>query len=351
MGKNEMRFRDGEPTYVIAEIGANHNGDMEIAREMIRTAKNLECDSVKFQSWDTRIFSGAVYDDNYFLKDDYRNRDDYTLKGIVEKFALNEDQLTELKSYCDELKIDFASTPFEREQIDHLVRMDAPFIKIASMDLNNDHLLTHAAATGKPILLSTGFGTLSEIEHAIRTIEASGGREIVVLHCVSMYPPEDDQVNLNNMSMLKSAFGYPVGFSDHTMGTEISLAAIALGAVVLEKHFTLDQSMFGWDHKISATPSDLETIMSGVRRIHNALGSYRRSPPEDEDQKSAYRRSTVSAGPIKKGDIITEDHLTYQRPGTGLAPNMASQLIGMVAARDIPADTLIQLSDFVHAVS
>ena len=346
-----MQFREGQPTYVIAEIGANHNGDMDLAREMVKTAKDLRCHCVKFQSWDTRIFSDAVYDENYFLKDDYRERNDYTLKEMVEKFALNETQLGALKSYCDELQIDFASTPFEREQIDHLVKMDAPFIKIASMDLNNDHLLRHAAATGKPILLSTGFGTLSEIEHAIRTLEASGGKEIVVLHCVSMYPPADDQVNLNNMATLKSAFGYPVGFSDHTMGTEISLAAIALGAVVLEKHFTLDQSMFGWDHKISATPQDLQTIMQGVHRIHDALGSPRRLPPEDEEQKAAYRRSIVSAGPIKKGTVISEELLTFQRPGTGLAPNMASQLIGMVAARDIPADTLIQLSDFVHAVS
>ena len=145
-----MQFREGQPTYVIAEIGANHNGDMDLAREMVKTAKDLGCHCVKFQSWDTRIFSDAVYDENYFLKDDYRERNDYTLKEMVEKFALNETQLGALKSYCDELQIDFASTPFEREQIDHLVKMDAPFIKIASMDLNNDHLLRHAAAMGKP---------------------------------------------------------------------------------------------------------------------------------------------------------------------------------------------------------
>lgn len=346
-----MQFSEGQPTYVIAEIGANHNGDMELAREMIKTAKALGCNSVKFQSWDTRLFSGVVYKDNYFLKDDYRDRSDYTLKEIVEKFALSEKQLKKLKAYCDKLEIDFASTPFAREQIDHLIQMDVPFIKIASMDLNNDHLLSHAAATGKPILLSTGFGTLSEIEHAIRTIEVSGGEEIVILHCVAMYPPEDDQINLNNMAMLRSAFGYPVGFSDHTMGTEISLAAIALGAVVLEKHFTLDRSMFGWDHKMSAIPEDMASIMKGVRRIHEALGSSRRLPPEDGDQIAAFRRSIVSLGPIKKGTVITQDLLTFQRPGSGLEPNMASQLIGMIAARDIPGDTLIQLSDLSHTAS
>ena len=346
-----MRFREGQPTYVIAEIGANHNGDIELARKMVRTAKDIGCDSVKFQSWDTRIFSRTVYKDNYFLTDDYRDRDDFTLKGIVEKFALSAEELTALKFYCDELGIGFASTPFERDQIDHLVQIDAPFIKIASMDLNNDHLLKHAAGTGKPIILSTGFGTMAEIEHAIRTIETSGGKEIVVLHCVSMYPPEDAAVNLNNMAMLRSAFGYPVGFSDHTMGTEISLAAIALGAVVLEKHFTLDQSMFGWDHKISATPEDLQAIMRGVSRIHDALGSTRRAPPEDEEQKAAYRRSIVTARAIKKGTVITEEDMTFQRPGTGLEPNTMPALIGMVAIRDIQSDSLIEMKDLEHPSS
>ncbi|MDP6390070.1 MAG: N-acetylneuraminate synthase family protein, partial [Alphaproteobacteria bacterium] len=316
-------FEAGQRTYVIAEIGANHNGDMDLARRMIDRANDIGCDCVKFQSWNSDIFAKEVYDQNYFLTDDYRDRDDYSLKEIVDEYAVSADQLGELKAYCDEVGIDFASTPFERVQIDDLVRLDAPFIKIASMDLNNDHLLGHAAATGKTILLSTGFGSLAEIEHAVKTIEAAGNRNIVLLHCVSLYPPRDDQVNLNNMDMLGEAFGYPVGYSDHTIGVEVSLAAIAKGAVALEKHYTLDKEMTGWDHAISADPDELAAIVRGAERIHAALGSRRREPPEDDAQKAAYRRSIVSARDIKAGEKIDEAALTFRRPGAGIEPNVA----------------------------
>ena len=347
-GPFPMQFYKGQKTYVIAEIGANHNGDMDLARKMINQAKELGCDCVKFQSWDTSIFSRKVYEENFFLADDYRSRNDYTLEEIVQEFAVTPEELAELKVYCDGKNIDFASTPFEHSQVDDLVALDTPFIKIASMDLNNDHLLRHAAATGKPILLSTGFGTLAEIDHAITTIETAGNKNIVILHCVSIYPPRDDQVNLNNMDMLRSAFGYPVGFSDHTMGVDISLAAMAKSAVVLEKHFTLDKTMFGWDHKISADPDEMAVIMKAAGRIHDALGSARRIPPEDPDRKAEYRRSIVSARDIKKGETVNATALTYRRPGTGLAPNTDQLLFGTVAARDVPADTIITLSDIQH---
>ena len=201
-GSLTMLFQEGQKTYVIAEIGANHNGDIDLARKMIDCAKNLGCDCVKFQSWDTSIFSKKVYEDNYFLNDDYRGRNDYTLEEIVREFSVSPEELAELKAYSDKKKIDFTSTPFEHSQIDDLVSLNAPFIKIASMDLNNDYLLRHAADTGKTILLSTGFGTMAEIDHAVGTIESTGNTNIVILHCVSMYPPRDDQVNLNNMDML-----------------------------------------------------------------------------------------------------------------------------------------------------
>jgi len=340
-----MQFKDGQKTYVIAEIGANHNGDMELAREMIDRAKALGSDCVKFQSWDTSIFSKKVYQDNFFLNDDYRRRNDYTLEEIVKEFALSPEELAELKAYCDTKEIQFTSTPFEHSQVDDLVGLDVPFLKIASMDLNNDHLLRHAAATGKPILLSTGFGTMAEIDHAIGTIEKCGNKEIVILHCVSIYPPRDDQVNLNNIETLRAAFGYPVGFSDHTIGIDISLAAMAKGAVVLEKHYTLDKTMIGWDHKISADPDELGAIVTAAGRIHEALGSTRRIPPEDPNRKAEYRRSIVSARDIQKGEVIDQSAITYRRPGTGLTPNSDTLLIGGTATRDIPADTIIDFSD------
>ena len=343
-----MLFQEGQKTYVIAEIGANHNGDIDLARKMIDCAKNLGCDCVKFQSWDTSIFSKKVYEDNYFLNDDYRGRNDYTLEEIVKEFSVSPEELAELKAYSDKKKIDFTSTPFEHSQIDDLVSLNAPFIKIASMDLNNDYLLRHAADTGKTILLSTGFGTMAEIDHAVGTIESTGNTNIVILHCVSMYPPRDDQVNLNNMDMLRQTFDYPVGFSDHTIGIDISLAAMAKGAVILEKHFTLDKEMFGWDHKISADPTEMEIIMKATSRIHEALGVSRRIPPEDESRKAEYRRSIVTARDLKKGDIIDQSALTYRRPGTGLTPNQDQMLFGAAVTRDIPADTLLAFSDLRH---
>ena len=169
-----MQFQNCQKTYVIAEIGANHNGNMDLARQMIDKAKAIGCDCVKFQSWDTSIFSKQVYEKNFFLNDDYRSRNDYSLEEIVKEFSVTPGELAELKSYCDKRAIDFSSTPFERSQIDDLVSLDVPFIKIASMDLNNDHLIRHAAKTGKTILLSTGFATLDEIYVAISKRTLSG---------------------------------------------------------------------------------------------------------------------------------------------------------------------------------
>lgn len=339
-------FERDQKTYVIAEIGANHNGDMALARKMIDIAKECGCDCVKFQSWDTGIFSKQVYEENKFLADDYRDRDDYTLKEIVDEFAVSAAELAALKTYCDEVGIDFASTPFEPEQVDALAEMGAPFIKVASMDLTNDFLLHHMGRTGLPVLLSTGLGTLSEIDEAVRVLEATGNRQIVILHCVSLYPPEDSQVNLNNIDMLREAYDYPIGYSDHTIGTEISLAAIAKGACVLEKHFTLDKEMFGWDHKVSANPEEMAAITRGRDRIFAALGSKRRTvSAAEEEKKKAFRRSIVSRRDIRDGEIIDADAITYRRPGTGIPPNLAHLIVGARAVKLIEADAVIGWQD------
>lgn len=341
-----MRFPLGQPTYVIAEIGANHNGDMDLAHKMIDTAKGCGADAVKFQSWDTSIFSAKVYDDNFFLGDDYRQREDYTLKEIVDEFAVTPDQMAELRDYCATVDIDFASTPFDLAQLQQQIDLDSAFIKIASMDVNNHRLLKAAGASGRPIILSTGFATLDEIDQAVRLIEDAGNQDIAILHCISLYPPEDGEVNLDNMEMLRQAFGYPIGFSDHTLGIEISLAAIAKRAVVLEKHFTLDKEMFGWDHKMSCTPEELAAICTARDRIHAALGSSRRSVGARElERRSDYRRSVVAARHIRAGDVVGEADIDFRRPGTGIAPTHAELIVGQVAARDILADTMIRFED------
>ena len=339
-------FASGQRPYVIAEIGANHNGDMDLARKMIDAAKACGADAAKFQSWDTSLFSKEVYDQNHFLDDDYRDRDDYTLKEIVDAFAVTPDQMVELRDYCGTVGIDFSSTPFSTAQLDQLVALGAPYIKIASMDLNNPRLLRAAGRTSLPVLLSTGFGSLAEIERAVQAIEAEGNRDIVILHCVSLYPPEDDEVNLNNIDMLRSVFSYPVGFSDHSIGIEIPLAAMAKGAVVVEKHFTLDKDMFGWDHKASADPAELEAICRGAGRIHAALGRPRRVVGDREQaRRPEYRRSIVSARKIEAGAVLTDEDLDFRRPGTGIDPMEVDRILGMTAARDIAEDTVIRFDD------
>jgi N-acetylneuraminate synthase len=344
-----MKFVPGQKTYVIAEIGANHNGDMALAKKLIEVAKDCGADAAKFQSWDTTIFSKAVYEKNYFLGDDYRNRSDFTLKEIVQKFALSFEQMRELRHYCAKVGIDFATTPFSVTQLEQLVALDPPFIKIASMDLTNPRLLKAAGRTRLPVVLSTGFGTLAEIDRAVRIVEGDSNRDIVLLHCIALYPPADDEVNLDNMDMLRAAFGYPVGFSDHTAGAEVSLAAMAKRAVVLEKHFTLDKTMFGWDHHMSVDPDELRAICRGRDRIHAALGTMRRVVGARElARRDEYRRSIVAARDIRAGETITEDAIDFRRPGTGLDPFMADIVVGMVATRTIAEDTLISLDDLAQ---
>ncbi len=336
-----MRFLNDDRPYVIAEIGANHNGDMEQARAHIRAAKAAGADAAKFQSWGTGLFAQSVYDDNAELKD------------AVAAYAVAERDMAALAKYCRETEIDFASTPCSAAEIVALDTLDPPFVKIASMDLNHDRMLIDAAKTGRPIILSTGFSTLAEIEHALTTLEGVGHTDTVLLHCIALYPPPADEfVNLRNIEMLRDTFGYPVGFSDHTIGVEVTLAAIALGAAVIEKHFTLDKTLPGWDHAVSADPADMAIITSAARRIPAALGSRRRIVTDAERQNGeAMRRSVVAARDIRSGEVLTEDHLEFRRPGTGISPNDTDRLLGRAARHDIAADTLLSDDDFERAPS
>ena len=338
----------GEP-YIIAELGSNHNGDMELARRLIKAAKEAGADCVKFQSWSKEtIFAREKYEKNFFLADDYRDRNDFTLEEIVEKFSISEQELVEMKQYADELGIACTSTPFSKRETDFLVDvLETPFIKVASMDLNNYPFLDYLARKGKPIVLSTGLSTLAEIDKAIQTIEAAGNREIVILHCVSIYPPDDDQVHLNNIETLQGTYPYPVGFSDHTLGTSIPLASVAKGACLLEKHFTLDKTLFGWDHKVSADPEELAVIVRESKRIHKAMGSHRIASPEDATRKSEFRRSIVLTGALPAGHVLKEEDIDYKRPGTGIPPEYRDFIVGRTLKRDLPFDHILQKDDLV----
>lgn len=336
--------------YIIAELGSNHNGDMDLARKLIQEAKEAGADCVKFQSWTKdSIFSKKTYEDNYFVADDYRERSDYTLEEIVEEYSISEEELLEMKRFADELGIDCTSTPFSQKEVDFLVsKMDTPFIKVASMDLNNYPFLEYIAKQGKPVIISTGLSELYEIDKAIRVIENAGNSQIVILHCVAIYPPKDEQVNLNNITTLQTLYPqYPIGFSDHTIGFSIPLASIAKGVCLIEKHFTLDKDMFGWDHKVSATKDELSLIVGESKRIVKALGSTRITCVEDDERKNSFRRSIVISRNISKGDVIMRGDIEYKRPGTGIEPGMTDQIVGRVAKVNIPADHPFTLNDLV----
>lgn len=347
--KNREVFNFCKP-YIIAELGSNHNGDMNIAKKLIIEAKEAGADCVKFQSWskDT-IFSKKTYNENYFVSDDYRNRNDYTLEQIVDEYSISEEELLEMKSFADELGIDCTSTPFSKKEADFLIeKLDSPFIKVASMDLNNYPFLKYLAKKNRPIILSTGLSELYEIDNAIRTIENEGNNQIIILHCVSIYPPQDYQVNLNNIVTLQKIYpNYPIGFSDHTLGITIPVASAALGVCLIEKHFTLDKNMSGWDHKVSATKDELALIVSETKRINTALGNFRISCVEDEFRKNSFRRSIVTTRKINKGEIIKADDLDFKRPGGGIDPGLIDLIIGRVVKNDLPFDEPINLNDLI----
>lgn len=345
--KSKKVFNGCEP-YVIAEIGSNHNGDMELARKLILEAKRAGADCVKFQSWTKdSIFSKETYDKNYFLKDDYRQREDFTLSAIVERFSISENQLLEMKSFCDEVGIDCTSTPFSKAEVDFLVdKMKTPFIKVASMDCNNYPFLDYIARKGVPMVISTGLSELYEIDRAVRTIENAGNEKIVVLHCVAIYPPKDEEINLNNITTLQAAYSYPIGFSDHSIGIAVPLASVAMQACIIEKHFTLDKDMFGWDHKVSADAAELEAIVSGSKKIARAMGTSRVRSVESAERKREFRRSIVLPNGLKKGENVTSDMIDYKRPGTGISPEFTDVVIGRKAKSDIKADYPIKWEDF-----
>lgn len=338
---------NGKP-YIIAEVGSNHNGDLELAYRLIEKAKEAGADCVKFQSWNKNtIFSKKTYEDNFFLADDYRNRKDYTLEEIVDKYSINFEQHIAIKEYCDKVGIEFNSTPFSKQEVELLVdELDVPFLKIASMDLNNIPFLKYIAGKKKPVVLSTGLGALADVDEAVRCLEENGCNEITLLHCISIYPPKDNEANLDNIDMLKNTFGYPVGYSDHTLGTIAPIMAIAKRACIIEKHFTLDKNMEGWDHKVSADIDDLKTIVEAAVRGSEMLGRKRKYIIESQERREAFQRSIVAARDIENGKIIEIDDIDFKRPGTGISPKHLNFVIGKRAKRDIKYDEIIKMEDF-----
>lgn len=341
-------FQNLTKPYIIAEIGANHNGDMELAKKMIDAAKDSGCHAVKFQSWTpSSLICNEEYDRNQTYNDSAKKHFG-SLKEMVTKYYLRDEQHYSLKKYCDEIEIDFCSTPFSIAEVDLLNDLGVKFFKIASMDITNLKLLSYVASFGKPIILSTGMAELSEIDEAIRVIKNQGNSSIVLLHCIAIYPPKNIDINLRNIPMLRETFDCPVGFSDHSIGFSIPLASVALGSCVIEKHFTTDKNLPGWDHEISADPYEMSVICRESQIIAEALGSYKRIVSQDEiDKRNKFRRSIVINKPLKKGTRIETDDLDFKRPGIGIAPNEAKYLIGRVLDKDVTNDEMLTWEHFV----
>lgn len=327
--------------YIIAEIGSNHNGDMDLCRRLIDSAAECGAHAVKFQSWTDK---SLIAEEEYARNTSYSDKKKHfgSLREMVTAYQLTAEQHAIAAAHCKSRGIAFCSTPFASEEADLLEELDVPFFKIASMDVTYLSLLKHVARKQRPVIISTGMATLAEMERAVETVRAEGNEQIILLHCVSIYPPDYDTIHLRNIPALEQAFGVPVGFSDHTLGTAIPLAAIALGASVIEKHFTLDQDMEGWDHAISANPEQLRTIVREGKNIITALGDTRRTVSAAEmEKRKKFRRSLVTTRELQRGHVLTESDLGAKRPGTGIGPDEIQYVLGRRLAADLTADQLL----------
>ena len=345
MNYNDLLKNEDSRSLFIAEAGINHDGDINKAKRMIDAAVAAKADYVKFQSFKAeKLVTPNALTSTYIDKGSHHGE---SFKDLLKRLELSDEDHFELKEYCDEKGIKFLSTAFHNESLDLLIKIGIDLVKVASGDVTNIPLLRHMASTGLPIVMSTGMATLGEIEDALNAITKEGNNKIVLLHCISWYPAEIETTNLRFMQTLKSAFGYPVGYSDHTLGINMTVAARALGAKVLEKHFTLDSQEFGPDHEASIEPSELISLVKGIREVEAGLGSTVRQFGEKEiGQRKVHRRSIVISTKVNKGEILTFDNLTIKRPGIGITPKLIDEIVGKVALRDLEPERLLKWSDF-----
>src|SRR5690554_3113869 len=335
----------GERPFIIAEVGSNHNGDIDLCYRLIDEAARCGADAVKFQSWsDKSLVSKAEYARNTTYSDTKKHFG--SLEEMVRAYQFTPEMHRLAAERCRERGVAFMSSPFSPEEVELLEEIGVEAYKIASMDVNHPVLLRAVAATGKPVILSTGMATLAEIETAVRTLQEAGSGPLLLLHCVSIYPPDPDDVNLLNIPMLERAFDVPVGFSDHTMGVSIPLAAVALGACMIEKHFTLDKEMEGWDHAISADPAELEALTRETELVHRGLGSsVRRVSPAETAKREKFRRRIVLRETLPAGHVLELADLDFKRPGTGIDPDQYELVVGRPLLTALESDHELEWSD------
>ncbi len=331
--------------YIVAEAGINHDGDVVKAHKLVDAAADAGADAVKFQTFRAdrlmipgreRLAQQAKVGESAF--------------EMFRRMELSWEDYENLKKHADERELAFLSTPFDEESADFLSRLGVPAFKIASSDITHTPLLKHVGGLGKPIFLSTGMSFLNEVAEALWTLKSAGARDILLMHCVSLYPAPPDSVNLRAILTLRNQFDLLIGYSDHSQGINIPLAATVLGAVLLEKHFTLNKSAPGPDHKLSMDPTDLALMIRSLREIESALGDGRKRPTAEEARcRTLSRRSVVSSVDIRAHEVIAPWMLSCKRPGGGIEPKELERIIGMRARRNICRDTILTWYDLVSA--
>ena len=327
---------------IIAEAGVNHNGDIETAKKLAYVAKECGADLVKYQTIDL----DSIVSNNAPMADYQKNNigKSESQKEMLRKLVLSYDEFVELKNYCDEIGIKFLSTPFELKSVDFLEELGCEMWKIPSGEITNYPYLIKIARTGKPIIISTGMSTIEEIDECINLLRTNGATDITILQCNTQYPTDFIDANVKAMVTLKERYGTNVGYSDHTRGIIVPVMAVALGATVIEKHFTLDKNMEGPDHKASLEPSELKEMISAVRNAEEALGTGEKIPSASEcKNKEVARKSIVAKKRIKKGELFTESNITTKRPGTGISPMKWKDIIGTASEYDFEEDDLIKI--------
>lgn len=328
--------------YIIAEAGVNHNGKLDLALKLCDGAKEAGVDAVKFQTWKTEnIVTAQARQAAYQTENTGVEESQF---DMLKKLELSYDHFRYIQDYCKKIGIDFLSTPDEEESLEFLVSLGLPFIKVGSGEVTNIPYLRKIASCGKPVILSTGMSTLAQVATAYDTLLQAGAPTVSLLHCTTNYPCPYDEVNLRAMQTLKDAFKCQVGYSDHTMGTEIPVAAVAMGAEIIEKHFTLDRTMEGPDHKASLEPAELKLMVEQIRHIEVAMGDGIKRPNKSEAENAkVVQKSILAKRPIKMGETLTEEMLTVKRTGAGISASLWDNVIGAYAIKDFDIDEPIVL--------
>ncbi len=326
---------------VIAEAGVNHNGSIETAKKMARIAKECGADIVKFQTFHAKSLACGYVQMAAYQKENLGISEPQ--QSMLEKLALNKDEFVALAKYCKEIGIIFLSSPFDIDSV-HFLNDLQELWKIPSGEITNYPYLVEIAKTGKPVILSTGMCTLDEVDAAVAVLKANGAGKITLLHCTTDYPVQMRDVNLKAMLLISEHCQCEIGYSDHTQGIEVAIAAVAMGAVMIEKHFTINKCMKGPDHKASLEPAELAAMIQAIRNVTQAMGNGQKAPTEMEKANLAVvRKSIIAAKDIEAGEIFTMDNLTTKRPGTGISPMRWREVIGLKAKRSFAEDELIEL--------